>query len=83
MQVTQIFFDRIQADGRNWTAVIDHGKGGRTFHCLQGVTSGPKSLSGRRALLKVRAAGATGNVNSSDSLAMSVGHEAVMACPER
>jgi hypothetical protein len=80
MKVTQIFFDWIQADGRNWAAVIDHSTGARSFHSLRGVTSGRRPLRRRRAALDHVAAGASGNVNTSEGLAMSAGlsHEAVM-----
>ena len=51
MQVTQIFFDWIDADGRKWAAVIGHEAGGRTFHSLRGAgRAGGRERQGRGML---------------------------------
>ena len=45
MQVTQIFFDVVEADGRKWAAVIGHGAGGRSFHSLRGGVATKRAAS--------------------------------------
>lgn len=83
MQLTQIFFDWIQADGKTWAAVIDHSRGGPTFHSLRGTQAADRKVRPRRTPMNVVAA-AGGDANPSDRLAMFVvrGQEAVMCAKD-
>jgi hypothetical protein len=51
MQVTQIFFNWIEAEGKTWGAIIDHGSGGRRFYSLRGNDQPHREAFPRRAAL--------------------------------
>jgi hypothetical protein len=68
MKVTQICFDRIDADGRKWSAVIDYDGGGPTFHSLRGVRSVRESSPPGHAKLNAGAGDAARNSNAPDSM---------------
>jgi hypothetical protein len=74
--VTQIFFDLVEADGRKWAAVIDHSRGGRTFHSLRGNGAARKPAKRRRRMLNADTAEAARNAIPSDGPAMSAGEAA-------
>jgi hypothetical protein len=77
MQVTQIFINWIEADGKTWAAIIDHSGGARTFHSLRGKRAAQLEA---RARGNARAASASGLANMTDGLAAFAvdGHKAVM-----
>lgn len=67
MQVTQIFFDWIEADGRRWAAVIGHSAGSRTFHCLRGA--GKREAAGTAEESRAGCVDAARNAVLSDGMA--------------
>jgi hypothetical protein len=73
MQVTQIFFDLVEADGRKWAAVIGQGAGGRTFHSLRGTGSVRKPRRQGRGVPAECDAALVCNAIPSDVLAMFAG----------
>jgi hypothetical protein len=83
MQLTQIFFDWIQADGRTWAAVIAHDAGGRTFHNLRGIGVTRKSRANR--MLDASVAEADRNVVPSNGMVVrsAVSNRGGDVCPGR
>ncbi len=73
MQVTQISFDLIEADGRKWAAVIGQGAGGRTFHSLRGAGNVRRSRRRGRSGVAAGRAAVVGNAIPSDERVMSAG----------
>jgi hypothetical protein len=77
MQVTQIFFNRIEVDGRTWAAVISDNGRGRTFHSLRGK-SAAQSEAPQMGGAVVTSVGGAAKITGSMAMFAVNGHEAVM-----